>query len=557
MQPFDQPLDEIDPRVATLLPPRQFADDLLRWYWVYVHSIFPFLHWPMFKARYYSLWKQKAPPGNQEEAFEDLLFLSTVNMVLALACLRNELMIPIELRQHYGEEFYRRSLRLISAETLDTASLSVVQLLLLRALYLYFGGRADRCWLVSGAALRVAIGLGLHVAAKRRALNQIEGEMRLRVWHGGCVPLDQVLATTFGRPGMIYPGLSQTPLPLAIGEEYLSATDEGRQPEGIPSRMDFIIFGTKIFEVLEEMRAVQRAPLLKITQSGNEFSIPEPSSVLRVNSRIEELLESRPLHLRHDTDLSTMGLDEDTMKCFQHQCGAIRFRILTLRVFLLRPSLLAEAHRWTTSTAGAKPTPSSMLHERLHLEICSLCLDTVHTMLEDIHRTMATSAAILSSWYSLHFTAASAAVLIVATLSPKLGVSLDTEPLKSSWDRAMAIFEFHKAHVASAGRAMEVLIRFRESITLRARARLGMLPSTPHQQCLPPQQYQQGTQQPYRQPPAQTWDPSQAIPSPLSMGAGGTAGLMEGLDEFLTSDSLNEAWLSTQDWGQGNWMLHY
>jgi hypothetical protein len=271
---------------------------------------------------------------------------------------------------------------------------------------------------------------------------------------------------------MIYPGLSQTPLPLPIDEEYLSETEEGRQPEGVPSRMDFILFGAKLWDIVDELRVLLRAPLLKISQSGSDFLIPEPSAVLRVNSSIDELLESLPPHLRQDTDLSRLGLDVDAVKCFEQQRGAIRFRIQTLRVFLLRRSILAEAHRWTRSTAGAKPTASSMLHERLHLEICSLCLDTVHTMLEDIHGTMPTSGS-LSSWYALNcnpspspqtledqltpttVTAAAAAVLVVATLSPKLGSSLDSEPLKSSWDRAMAIFEFHKSHVASASRAME------------------------------------------------------------------------------------------------------
>jgi hypothetical protein len=35
------------------------------------------------------------------------------------------------------------------------------------------------------------------------------------------------------------------------------------------------------------------------------------------------------------------------------------------------------------------------------------------------------------------------------------------------------------------------------------------------------------------------------------------AGMMVGLDEFLVSDSLDEAWLTTQDFGQGNWMLRF
>jgi hypothetical protein len=50
-----------------------------------------------------------------------------------------------------------------------------------------------------------------------------------------------------------------------------------------------------------------------------------------------------------------------------------------------------------------------------------------------------------------------------------------------------------------------------------------------------------------------SWEPSQAMPTPPMAGTG----LMEGLDDFLTSDSLDEAWLVNQDFGQGDWMLHF
>jgi hypothetical protein len=76
----------------------------------------------------------------------------------------------------------------------------------------------------------------------------------------------------------------------------------------------------------------------------------------------------------------------------------------------------------------------------------------------------------------LTVTFASATVLLVATLSPNLGVRLDTEPTKSSWDRAMAILEFHKGNVASVARGIEILWRYRESLALRLNARLGMFP---------------------------------------------------------------------------------
>jgi hypothetical protein len=169
-----------------VLPPRHFADELLRWYWQHIHSVFPFLHWPQFESKYRSLW-ERGPAPNQ--SFEVFLTYATVNMVLALAYFRDET-VPLSQRQHHADEFYNRSTQLVSVDALDSSSLAIVQLLLLRGWYLYFAGKADRCWLISGAAIRMAIGLGLHAPPKKK-LNQLDREMRRRVWYGGCISLDQ------------------------------------------------------------------------------------------------------------------------------------------------------------------------------------------------------------------------------------------------------------------------------------------------------------------------------------------------------------------------------
>ncbi|KAK3899897.1 activator of stress genes 1 [Staphylotrichum tortipilum] len=558
---LDQPLAEIDPH-ALLLPPWALAGDLLRFYWHNFHSIFPFLHWSMFQAKAISLWKQKVPPAQE---FDDLLFYAMLNMVFALACLRNE-GIPVNQRCYHADEFYKRSMRLIPAETLDMGSLAIVQMLLLRTMYLYFAGKADRCWLMSGAAIRVAIGLGLQAPPKKE-LNQLEREMRRRVWYGGCVPLDQILANTFGRPGMIFPGLTQIPPPLGIDEEYLSTTGEGRQPEGVPSRMDMILYSTKVLKILDEMRTAARAPRLKINSPGDDFTVPDPSALLHVNSQIDDMLEGLPPHLRQGADYSRWSLTEDAIKYFQTQSQAIRFRLMLLRVLLLRPSLLAEAQRWATRNAGVSQTASVALQERFHREICMLCLSTVQSMVGEIHRNLTISAGI-STWYALHFTFAAATILLVATLSPNLGVRLDVEPARSTWDRAMEILEAHRAYMPSAARGIEFLHRYRETISTHTAmppqipiSTQGMpnMPAPPTaypQQALPgphPGQQLQVVGQPYGQ--HQPWEQqAQAMPTPPPMAE---ANMMEVLDEFLASDSLNEAWLTTQDFGQGNWMLHY
>ncbi|KXX75529.1 Activator of stress genes 1 [Madurella mycetomatis] len=553
----EEPYGDILPE-AIVLPPRPFADDLLRWYWQHVHSIFPFLHWPTFENQYHALWGPRKPPGTPVQEFEEIVFHASLNMVLGLACQRNDSLPPAQ-RQHQAEEFYKRSRRLISIESIDTASVPVVQLLLLRGMYLYFSGRADRCWLMIGAAVRVAIGMSLHVTPKK-PLNQLEREMRRRVWYGGCVTLDQILASTFGRAGITHT-VSQPPLPLAIDDEYLSTTQEGRQPDNVPSRMELILWSVKQLEIMDAMRTAVRAPRLKISRTGGEFTVPDPAAVLRVNSMIDDQLEALPPYLRVGADYSKMPISDDDVICFRNQSHAIRFRLVCLRILALRPSLLAEAHRWASSAQStAQSTASLMLQERLHREACLLCLTTVHSILEEIHSNLTTKNQV-SPWYALHFAFASATALLVATLSPDLGVNLCMEPAKSSWDRALAIMEFHKMHALSATRAIEVLQRYRQSISLHFAARMGTIPPTtqspqdimitqttqsPEQEQLKYGQRQQ--QQHY----AESWEQAQAILSPSITGMG----MIGGLDEFLTSESLDAAWLNMQDFGQGDWMLH-
>jgi hypothetical protein len=408
---------------------------------------------------------------------------------------------------------------------------------------------------------------------------------------------------------MISPTLSQVPLPLPIDEEYLSTTQEGRQPDGVPSRIDMIIFSSKLVDLLGNMRAAVRAPHLKIKQSGAEFLVPDPTALLQVNSQIDDLVDRLPPHLRPNADYSKMPcVSDEDVQCFQAQSQAIRFRLLIIRVFLLRPSLLAEAQRWTTRDSVVPHTASSVLQERFHQEICLLCLKTVHAVLEEIHSGLSTTLG-MSTWYSLHckrilaslllyhtadpvdtttVTFAAATILLVSTLSPLLANSLDTEPTKTSWERAMAILEFHRAHISSAGRSIEVLQRYRHSITRRASSGSRKLlsfhiptsqfatandesllagsstgaqgvpsgvfqpPAYPqHGQLGQGQQGQHGQAQQFYAQAAPTWEPTHAIPTPP---AGGMEG---GLQEYLASESLNEAWLTTQDFGQGDWVLHH
>lgn len=192
VETFDPSFGVFDRR-AIILPTQSIADDLVRWYWRHVHTIFPILHRPTFEAQYNSLWSSGThfTPSGSGGGPEELVFHATLNMVMALGCRRHETMSQ-NGRDFHADQYYERSQRLISVDTLDASSLSLVQLLLLRTLFFYFTTRADRCWIMFGAAVRMAVGIGLHTPGpKRGKASQLDREMRRRVWHCGCFTIDQ------------------------------------------------------------------------------------------------------------------------------------------------------------------------------------------------------------------------------------------------------------------------------------------------------------------------------------------------------------------------------
>lgn len=174
------------------LPDRHFTDALFSCFWDFIHPVFPILHRPSFVTAYEYLWQQVIPAAyHYKKTNDDIVFHATLNMVLALGCQRSD-QIPSAQRNQFADSFYRRSHRLISIETLDFSSLQIVQLLLLRAIYLHYTTYADRCWNMVGVAMRVAQGLGLHLEQTVSSKNQLKREMRRRVWHN-CVTLDRYL----------------------------------------------------------------------------------------------------------------------------------------------------------------------------------------------------------------------------------------------------------------------------------------------------------------------------------------------------------------------------
>ncbi|OLN85697.1 putative transcriptional regulatory protein C1F7.11c 4 [Colletotrichum chlorophyti] len=504
---------------SVMLPERWLADALTQSFWEFVHPVFPILHRPSFIASYQELWRPAQDRG-RKRCFKDVVFHATLSIVLALGAQRTDQVSATEQADLAGR-FYEQSVKIAPVDTLDHSSLQVVQLLLLRGVFLHYTQYADRCWNTTGLALRVAQGLGLHAQTERTtAINQLRREMRRRVWHC-CLTLDRLTATTFGRPVLISRSYS-VPAPAAIDDEYLSEATEGVQPPDRPSYLVFFNESLALFDVLNGI-------LAKFYSDGDyalERRAESLNDMLQLSSKLDDLSSTFPEYLREDVDLT--ALDEELRGCLQMQSNILKSRVLWIRLLLLRPLLLAEA-RQGSRTREMIPG-SSTLRESLAHSANTLCVATAHEVLKEMYEKLG-SVRQNSPWHVLLFTFAAASTLVVATLCPKLHVSFETEPGKTSWDRALRIFDFHKTHVASADKGIEVLQRLRASVVavLRRETPAGSASTEPRPE-------QGDSLLPFSSVPGLSQTP-----------------LAQDLTDFFDSDLLNESWFNMQGIDLSNW----
>ncbi|TEA10749.1 Sorbicillinoid biosynthetic cluster transcription factor 2 [Colletotrichum sidae] len=172
------------------------------------------------------------------------------------------------------------------------------------------------------------------------------------------------------------------------------------------------------------------------------------------------------------------------------------------------------------------------LDDNLRHAVNNLCVETAHAVLQEMHEKLG-SVRQNSAWHVLLFTFAAASMLVVATLCPGVAVNFDAdEPTKLSWHQALRIFDFHRRHVTSAARGIEVLQKFRDLVV--AVSRRGVLLATE-------------SNDQHRTEDGDVLLPLGTVPS-LSQTSG-----VQDLGDFLSSDLLNESWFNNQGIDFGAW----
>lgn len=116
------------------------------------------------------------------------------------------------------------------------------------------------------------------------------------------------------------------PLPELIDDEYLSETNEGLQPQNVPSRLAYFLYAIKLHNIRER----SRIPGTKYLNSGRKrYSGREISDVLDLTSDLDSFLEDLPPYLRsnHASAYPASGNEA----CFKLQARVLRARYHELK----------------------------------------------------------------------------------------------------------------------------------------------------------------------------------------------------------------------------------
>lgn len=191
------------------LPPKSMTDQLLHSYYNSVHTMFPIIHLPTFRAMVDDLYRANrahAPSG----------WLSVFFAVLAAGSL-------------FGQDVATSTSSNRSADLLDSArkmmdpwnntyTLDDARSLTLITICLSEMNLKSAAWSWLGTAIRVAQDLCLY--SDSDAFLVIEGEMRCRTWWAIYV-LDRTLASEMGHPFLISDGDCDVRLPAAVDDHYV------------------------------------------------------------------------------------------------------------------------------------------------------------------------------------------------------------------------------------------------------------------------------------------------------------------------------------------------
>jgi proline utilization trans-activator len=233
--------------VLSLLPTKEVTDAFVEAFFNHVHPNYLLFHRPTFQNRYELMWNQPhILMRDTEPGWVCSIFMM---LVFGAQALENEnLPQSKQIQHHYLDLVQSRMHLLISATTLIN-----VQALLLLQLYQHNCTERNSAFMLLGCASRMAMALGMHREGTSSGFDDLEKEVRKRVWWTAYV-FEQYQCAILGRPCAI----EEAEVNVSFPDEIM--LDGG---ESVPS--GYIEHSVRLVKLLSDIRrkiyAVSNGPL--------------------------------------------------------------------------------------------------------------------------------------------------------------------------------------------------------------------------------------------------------------------------------------------------------
>lgn len=377
------PVSDISP---SALPSGIEMDALLNAYFNTYGSLFPFLHEQKFREIYEDCKARGITKVRRT-------WLGLLNMIFAMATNVDQgAEVSADRRFQKSNVFFLRAVSLCKDAAMRTASLDIVQYLLLSVLYLQGTQRSMQAWNVHGILVRTAIALGLHSDKSGQRLDPIQQEIRRRTWLT-IYCLDKLLSVTFGRP----PSIPEDHLVVQLPSQWppVPGSTTG-QSEGVDIYTEFLVATVKLYRIVGQSVTQQYGMNLAPTHQDID-----DSTVLQTANAVRQDLRRWTIELPPH-----LSLCEPESEVAMKHTESHRLRvIITLRhhfasILIHRPLLCATLRYLTT-----RETPvGSALPYRMQLAIADAhqCIHSAENTIDLVYTVLSaqkTGSSNLGVWF--------------------------------------------------------------------------------------------------------------------------------------------------------------
>ncbi|CZR51330.1 related to transcription factor, SIN3 binding [Phialocephala subalpina] len=241
--------------VLSLLPGRDVTDTFVEAYFDKVHPNYLMFHRPRFQMRYEAMWSQPhVLMRDIEPGWICCIFMILVFGAQALE--ERDARQSIQIQRHYLSLVQARMHSLISATTLIN-----VQAILLLQLYQHNCTERNSAFMLLGCASRMAMALGMHREGTSGGFDDMEREVRKRVWWTAYM-FEQNQCAILGRPCAI-----------DDSEVNVSYPDEVILDGGSSVPPGYIEYSVRLMRLLSDIRRKIYAAQTGSTQQGDSPKI--------------------------------------------------------------------------------------------------------------------------------------------------------------------------------------------------------------------------------------------------------------------------------------------